>query len=213
MFKNTYKPDRFDELMFQNDIARKKLSYYASGKRTGNILLHGPYGTSKSTTAKIIATESRQPHVQGFDWGVQEVACATFKPDMLQKIERAWNSSCQPFEYAVFDEFDQLSTDNQHKVRAFLDKYDGRHGIIMTTNHLSRIDPAFQSRSEVVEMPKLDEATLLPLCKDILIAEGVTMATKDIKEAIQHEDGDIRKVLRQLEFIVQKAHTKAAKAA
>jgi replication factor C subunit 3/5 len=210
MFKNIYKPDSFDKLIFQNDIARKKLSNYASGKRTGNILLHGPCGTSKSTTAMIIARDSRPAHIQGFDWGVQTVKCGDFKPDQLANIKSAWVSSYLSFEYAVFDEFDQLNMDNQHKVRALLDDYEGKRGIIMTTNYLRRVDPAIQSRCDVVEMPKLNTAKLLPLCKSILHAEGITMATEDIEGAIEHEDGSFRNILRQLEFIVQEANAKAA---
>ena len=210
MFKNIYKPDRFEELIFQNDIARKKLSYYVSGKRTGNILLHGPCGTSKSTTAMIIARDSRPAHIQGFDWGVQTVKCGDFKPDQLAKIKAAWDSSYLSFEYAIFDEFDQLSKASQHKVRALLDAYEDRRSIIITTNHLRGVDPAIQSRCEVVEMPKLDTAKLLPLCESILIAECITMAIEDIEEAIEHENGSFRDVLRQLEFIVQEANAKAA---
>jgi DNA polymerase III delta prime subunit len=95
---------------------------------------------------------------------------------------------------------------SRHKVRALLDDYEGKRGIIMTTNHLRRVDLAIQNRCEVVEMPKLDTAKLLSLCESILNAEGITMATEDI----EHEDGSFRNVLRQLEFIVQEANAKAA---
>ena len=99
---------------------------------------------------------------------------------------------------------------SQHKVRALLDSNEDNRGIIITTNHLRRVDLAIQSRCDVVEMSKLDTAKLLSLCESILNAEGSTMATEAIEEAIGHEDGSFRNVLRQLEFIVQEANAKAA---
>jgi replication-associated recombination protein RarA len=70
MFGNTYEPTTFDELIFEDDNTRKTLAEYAAGRRAGGILLHGPYGSAKSTVARMIANESRTCADANFDFGV-----------------------------------------------------------------------------------------------------------------------------------------------
>lgn len=194
-------PTAFEDLIFQSDIARKKLESYAKGLSTGNILLHGPYGSSKSTAAKIVANEVNAKCKGIFDFDVDLVNGADFEPESLQAIERGWHLSGHRFTYAVIDEFDLVQPRHQAKVRALLDKYRGRYGIIFTTNHLHRVDGAIQSRCEVIEMPALDAEKLVPLCKRFLAFAGISLNDGEIIDAIAHEQGDIRRVLRQLERI------------
>ena len=54
-FMKKYAPTTLDDLVFVDDDAKTRVEQYASGKRNGNIVLHGPKGTAKSTTARIIA--------------------------------------------------------------------------------------------------------------------------------------------------------------
>jgi replication-associated recombination protein RarA len=73
MFTNNYEPTKFDDLVFQNDIARKRLERHALGEAKGNILLYGPSGSAKSTTARIIANQARKQVDFGFELPVDVV--------------------------------------------------------------------------------------------------------------------------------------------
>ena len=121
MFNQKYLPTRFGELVFQNDIVRAKLENYASGKRKGNFLLYGPYGTGKSTAARIIAETSPKNKEALFTEDVDAINCSRFKQDSAKlvtfaMIERSWQFSGQKYPYAVLDEFDLLSKAQQDSV-------------------------------------------------------------------------------------------------
>jgi replication-associated recombination protein RarA len=210
MFGNTYEPTTFDELIFEDDNTRKTLAEYAAGHRAGNILLHGPYGSAKSTVARMIATESRTCADAIFDFGVDILNGANFESKRLPQIKHNWLLSRQKYAYAVIDEFDRVSDSKQSDVRMLMDDQGGKNGFIFTTNHLHRIDGAIESRCHVLKLPQLSPNALLPLCKRILVGEAITLADEVILKAIQHEKGDLRRVLRQLEDLVQKFNQRSA---
>ena len=210
MFGNTYEPTTFDELIFEDDNTRKTLAEYAAGHRAGNILLHGPYGSAKSTVARMIANESRTCADAIFDFDVDILNGANFESKRLPHIKRNWFSSRQKYAYAVIDEFDLVGNRKQADVRMLMDDQDGENGFIFTTNDLNKIGGAIQSRCHVLKLPKLSPNALLPLCKRILDNEGVKVDDIRILNAIQHEYGDLRRVLRQLEHIVQEVRQRTA---
>ncbi len=198
MFNQKYAPTKFADLVFQNDIARARLEAYANGTCCGNILLHGPYGTAKSTTASIIAEQSRQQLDYGFDVGVDVIDCAAFNDKTLNLIQRGWNMSSTKFPYAVLDEFDVLKKPQQFEVRAFMEKTIKFGGLILTTNHLHAIDGAIQSRCDLVELPQLQPRKMLAQAQRVLTAEDVVLDDAEVLEAIKPCKGDIRKIAKAI---------------
>lgn len=215
MFNHKYAPQKFSDLVFQNDVVKKRLEAYVLGKKKDNILIYGPYGTAKSTTARIIAIESRKQEDALFEIGVDAVNCVKFCNHAADKIsfdvvERGWSMSGQKFPYAVLDEFDLLSQAHQDLVRDVMDRNLGRAGFILTTNHLHRIDGAIQSRCDIVELPRLQSDVLLDASQKILKTEGVTISDKIVLKLISNCQGDWRALLRQLEEVVNGIRQKTA---
>ena len=60
-------PKSFHELVFESDTTREKLLKYADGKMQDNLVLHGPYGSSKSTIARIIAASEMKRSKSSYD--------------------------------------------------------------------------------------------------------------------------------------------------
>lgn len=200
--KQNYKPATFDDLIFESDIARKLLQKYADGTLQGNLLLHGPYGSSKSTVAKFIAEQQNERSNSPFSAPVTVINGADDSEKPRKLIESSWNLHPDSFAYVVIDEFDLLSGKQQGKVRKLLDEREDTKGLILTTNHISKIDGALRSRFREIEMPALSPEKLLPMCKRILHAANIRLADAAIIDLIQFENGDIRKVLRQIEAVV-----------
>ena len=208
MFDQKYSPTRFAELVFQNDIVKAKLEKYASGKRKGNLLLYGPYGTGKSTAARVIADTSPENKGALFTLGIEAVNCSRFKPDSdqpmtLAKIKTNWQFSGKKYPYAVLDEFDILIQGQQDSVRDMIDRNLGSSGFILTTNHLHRIDGAIKSRCDVVELPALDPSALVAGSQRILAAENVTISDKSVLDMASNSQGDWRSFLCELEAVVE----------
>lgn len=209
MFAKKYAPKLFAELVFENDVTRKKLEQYALGQRTHNILLHGPYGSGKSAVAQVIAAQSRDVSAGWFENLPHDTFNgAEFFADSLKRVENGWNLSGQPFAYAVIDEFDMVHWTVQAKTRAVLDKYLGRHGLILTTNFLRHVDAAIQSRCDVIEMPAMSANALVPMCQRILTSEQVALSDAQVEQLITSRNGDLRGVLRYLERLVERVNGK-----
>ena len=215
MFNHKYQPTRFQDLIFQNDVVRKRLEGFASGARGDNILLWGPFGTGKSLTASLIAKESRNAQQAMFNVPIDIVHCSqltSVTPERfdLGVVERGWRMSGQKFPYAIMEEFDILSQAHSDVVRDIMDRNLGRAGFILTTNHIHRIDGAIQSRCEVIEMPSLSPEAMLPTCQSILKSEGVTLSDESLLGLIDSSSGDWRRLLRILEAFVNGVREKTA---
>jgi replication-associated recombination protein RarA len=87
-----------------------------------------------------------------------------------------------------------------------MDKYLGRHGLILTTNFPQHVDAAIQSRCELIEMPALSAASLVPMCQRILKGEGVALSDAHVERLITSRNGDLRGVLRYLERLVERVN-------
>ncbi|WP_187431758.1 hypothetical protein ROLI_025450 [Roseobacter fucihabitans] len=201
MLKHAIQPTTFNDLVFENPNAQQKLQQYANGTLQGSIILHGPYGTGKSTAAAIVAEQTRK-HTNGMiDFPINTFSGDDFPSNALNRIENGWTGAGTNFRYAVIDEFDQLDNKTMSKIRKIMDKHYGVYGLILTTNELYKIHNAIQSRCDVIEMPALSPNTLLPMCRKVLQQGGVTWTDKQILTAINTQS-DIRAVLRQMDAAI-----------
>ena len=98
MFDQRYAPTQFVDLVFQSDLVRARLEKYVSGRKKGNLLLYGQFGTGKSTTSKIIAETSPINAGAAFAQRADIVNCARFKSSTTKQmtfdlIETGWQLS------------------------------------------------------------------------------------------------------------------------
>jgi replication-associated recombination protein RarA len=213
MFDKKYAPTQFGDLVFQSDIVRARLEKYVLGRKKGNLLLYGEYGTGKSTTAKIIAETSPINAGAAFAQSADIVNCKRFKTSTTNQmtfdlIETGWQLSDKKHPYAVLDEFDILTKAQEDEARDVMDRYQDKAGFILTTNHLHHIDGAILSRCDVVEMPSLDPQVLLAASQRILSSEGVVIPDKIVLQLASSCNGDWRSLLRELEDVVEDTFAK-----
>ena len=193
-------PTSVDELVFHNAATEKRVRQYANVKRKGNILLHGPKGTGKSTTAKVIAAETGKNGT--FQYPVRVYNGATFDDQILRQIERDWdflrNADAA---YVVIDEVDRLSATQQARLRAFLDQARGGN-VIMTTNNLHNIDAPLADRCDVIEFPAIDAAQWRTRMEQWLREQGVIAAEEQIRGVIDTNNGSIRDLIQGVEDMI-----------
>jgi replication-associated recombination protein RarA len=156
-------------------IIKKTIPFPAFGKC--GIILHGPYGTGKTTLANLIPDLIEQAHggstayVHHFDCaqGLNGSALMTHIRTITSLI--SFNASGR--HYTVLDEVDNLTAAAQASLKAIM---TGLHGIfIMTTNDITAVDKGVINRSHVIHMMAAKPQDWLPLVKRVIAACGAPL--------------------------------------
>lgn len=198
---NGLTPNCLDDFLFSNPADRKKLELilqrklpFPFGGKSG-ILLHGTWGTGKSTLAKLLPglLETAFSGTWDMSQGVGQMPAPV--PDHCQvEVFRCggglssttisqtvaklnnhlnfWHHSRH--DYFVFDEMDRLTIGAQQSLRSTMDL--PRCMFFFTTNYLSKIDPGIVNRCHLVEMNQITTPTAyVPLGQSILQNMGVAV--------------------------------------
>jgi replication-associated recombination protein RarA len=137
-------------------------------------LLHGNYGTGKTTTARLLP-ELIEVSRGGKNALYDFYACAQGMNgvSLISKISDrtsyfSFNDS--GLHYSVLDEVDNLTDAAQASLKAIMDCH---HGVfIMTTNDISKIDKGVVNRSHVINMLVAQPQSWLPLVKRVITSTG-----------------------------------------
>ena len=196
-------PTCFKDIAFADDYTRDDLADYAyNSNLTGNIILEGGYGSGKSTIAQIIANERL-----GDTLSVFEINGETWSDDTLTVIENtyAWATANGNIAVVIINEVDRLK-DKQFKLRDFLDKHAQRLLVIMTTNHLAKIDGSIVDRSDVYYVRGFTPQKAVGIAQHVLQMYGYTFTDDDLEKLFTRRlVGDEQELsLRQIGRIVDK---------
>lgn len=146
------------------------------------ILLHGPWGTSKSTIARLIVDNWRQPYLALMATKGQQ----PMPPDTLdcrrnrsiadiRNLEEAiklWPHAPLETHHVIIEEVDRL--DAQAAASAFSYLMDTKHAVfILTTNDLNAVDKKTVGRCHVIDFLPGNPDVYIDFLKDGLTAFGV----------------------------------------
>lgn len=201
-FMKKYAPTALSDLVFVDEDSKRRMEQYALGKRSGNIVLHGPKGTAKSTTARMIAESKLKAVDSEYPYPVyhaQDITQSTF--DIIDRDYSWQHREGVKDPYVVIEEADQMSKNLQQKLRAMLDEIDYGY-VILTTNHIHNLDVPLVDRCDDVEMPMANTSAWYPTAGNILTAEGVKFTQKQLEAILAAGNGSIRDMMRGLEDFV-----------
>lgn len=210
VFQNRYAPKDFGDLIFADPNTRQRLKDFADNKRHNSIIFHGPYGTAKSTTARILVEE----RTRGIEFGgVDFYRGGEVDQKTRSLIERTWmieQLSGVQIPVSVVDEVDTVPENVQYAFRSDIDTRADRGCFIFTTNKIHRVDHGLVDRCDVIELPAANTDHWRLRAQWILAQEGVAMPYERLEELLATCDGSIRDLLRALEDAVLHHRRKAA---
>jgi replication-associated recombination protein RarA len=198
-------------------IMARRLPFPFNGK--SGILFHGVWGTGKTTLAHVFPGLLETAYegncntalgVSKLPAAMDHLQCADFNcgATTITKISvlvQSMNQRMPIFhysqhDYVILDEVDRLSKDAQQSLRGLMDLR--RVMFFMTTNSLSKVDPAVLDRCHLVEMNQPTQAgQYMPFVQQVEQLMGLTTGTVSLSHVTaiaQKARGSMREFSQQL---------------
>lgn len=202
IFEKKYAPRMFNDLIFPDSNTRQRLWEFGKNLRHSSLIFHGPYGTAKTTTARVL-NEMREAGLQagGVDfYRASDITASTFvKMNNTHAIKRLAGVQVP---VTIIDEIDQVDQKLQYKLRWELDMNSDQGCFIFTTNKLHAVDKGLVDRCDEVNLPALNTAQWRARAMWVLQQEGVTISEEKLDALIATCNGSIRDLMRSLEDVV-----------
>ena len=201
-FEHKHRPRSLADIIFADAHVAGVIQETASGVRDNHIILHGPRGSGKSETARLLQQARLGIEAQGVF--ADPIHAKTYEHESFDPILTTWNWQIMAgaaMGCLVIDEIDQFSTAMQQKLRAFVDRYS--MGIIVcTTNNLHAVDQPLQDRCRCLKITYPTIEQWIPRAQAILASEGIELTKQQTCDLLNGFENSGRKMMDWLEDTV-----------
>lgn len=204
LWTKKYQPQSFDELIGTAKDKKPIIEWvdnWKNGIPQKPLLLVGPAGIGKTTTAHIIANE--------FSEAIELNASDKRSYDIIMSTVGESSSTSSLFgdnhKVIILDEVDGIhGTNDRGGVRAIGQIIkNSKHPLILIANDFySKRLATIKTKCEVVKMGKLRSPSINKRLKEIVKAEGIKANPAAIKEVAKRSNGDMRSALNSLQALV-----------
>ena len=208
-----YEPKTMADVVYQDNNAQNVITHFlAVGSLCvpGNLLLHGPFGTGKSITARVSADDLLEGT---YRYNAKDFSGSKFKTSgQVNDAISNFASYCAlgaKYRVVIIDELDAMSDIAQVELRFQMDCVKKMCAFIFTTNNISKVDGAIQSRCRVLYYGPANPVRWVPRAQMIMSSEGVSITAGELLPVLQGSGGDIRMMFQNMEVIIQ-AHKQAS---
>lgn len=198
-----YAPQSLADVIYPNKQTETLIQGYASGQLEGHVMLWGSNGTGKTSVANLLPTTIAGAQAAVEDKDYDDVLSQSNIKQYLQSACRYNSLTGQGKFFMVFHEFDNAKV-NLNKLWTAMDICQDMLMVIITTNAPMNVHKSLRSRCELIEMPALTPAAVLPRAQQILQSEGMTLPDSQVLSYLNERKalGDMRSYFRMLDRLL-----------
>ena len=195
-------PDKFrpkdeDGYIFPNNSPLKKILHRPD---PANLILWGAPGTGKTSFARLYGSyhDAEYGGADYFEFTASNLATVVELRRNLQPVLEAGCGWGDEFRVVHIEECDNLSPKSAIALKPIMEN-NPRLAFILTTNNLSSIDVALQSRCDIIHC-ELNDLDITAYVAKLLDKEGIGYDMVELTAFIEDGDGDMRRILKDLEL-------------
>lgn len=194
-----HRPQTFDEIVGNSSIIDRIESQVKSGNMN-HLLLLGPPGIGKTTTATVIANYQfgGTSNGQFMEMNASDERGIDSIRNKVKKFAGKKSLSGQ-YKIVFLDEADSLTKDAQQALRRTMEKYNDTCRFILTGNEPGGFIDAIKSRCSEYEYEKISEDECFSALKSIVDKEDADINDDVIRRLSSIKRGDLRSQINRLQ--------------
>jgi len=195
-----YRPKTLDDVIGQVEIV-ERMKAYVKTRNIPHMLLAGPAGVGKTTTALALAHDLFKDKVREsfLELNASDERGIDVVRGRIKDFARTLPLTDVPFKIILLDEADALTPDAQHALRRTMEMFAGATRFILSCNYSSKIIEPIQSRCAVFRFKQLSEHDMKEMVKRVAKAEKIEVHDDAAKALIYISEGDMRKIINALQ--------------
>ncbi len=195
IWSEKYRPSGFSEIKGQEN-AIKRIEALAKSGNLPHLLLAGPAGTGKTTTALVIA---KKLYGEDYRYNFLELNASDERGidvvrSTIKDFARTKALGNYPFKLILLDECDSLTKEAQQALRRTMETFVDSARFLLSCNYSSKIIDPIQSRCAVFRFRPLLKEQTKAIMKSIAEKEGLTIEENAMDALHELSNGDVRKL-------------------
>ena len=201
-FVEKYRPRSLKNVIGQDEIVTR-LKSFISDKAMPHLIMAGPAGTGKTTSAIALAHDMfKSTFGQNFkELNASDARGIAVVRTMVKDFARTHPVGDVPFKILVLDEADNMTAAAQHALRRTMENYTKTCRFILICNYSNKIIAPIQSRCAVLRFMPLTNKEILGRLKYIAKKESINLTDEGSEAMLYVAGGDCRKAVNILQAV------------
>lgn len=193
LWTEKWRPKTLNDYVFSDDQQKAQIEQWVKTQDVPHILFSGGPGTGKTTLGQVLVNEL---NIDPYDFLFINASRENDVDNMRNKITSF--VSTMPYgtkRIVLLDEADYLSPNSQAILRGIMEQFSSSSRFFLTCNYPNRIIPAIHSRTQSIEIHKLQITEFTMRMAEILVAEKVEFDLDVLDDYVRGCWPDLRKLI------------------